>query len=223
MSRSLDLVALAGDVRTKAQSPEATVFPTLQNTTAEVRAIAAMFQARGPQAKTKLLLGAEGNASNLRDYWRAGVHVVHFATHGLADLRQPMTSLLLLPARDAGGGAAYLTAGQVLEWRGDIDLVFLAACDTAVGPVHFAEGMSGMQGAFLRAGAHNVIATLWPVEDVYASQFAADFYRRYTQGISAEQSLSETQRLWTRPSAGVRENELGYRRMTAWAHVLYAQ
>ncbi len=56
----------------------------------------------------------------------------------------------------------------------------LSACETAVGPARFADGMSGLQGAFLRAGARGVIATLWPVEDVYASQFAADFYRRYT-------------------------------------------
>ena len=35
-----------------------------------------------------------------------------------------------------------------------------------------ADGMPGLQRAFLRAGARGVIATLWPVEDVYASQFA---------------------------------------------------
>jgi CHAT domain-containing protein/Tfp pilus assembly protein PilF len=221
-SRSLDLVALASDSRGSGGSPEAAVFSTLHNTNSEVRAIAALFQSHDPRSETKLLLGADGSASNLRNYWKAGVDVIHFATHGLSDPRQPLTSLLLLPAKDAAGNAAYLTAGQVMEWRGDIDLVFLGACDTAVGPVRFAEGMSGMQGAFLRAGARGVIATLWPVEDVYASQFAADFYRRYTQGVPAAQSLSETQRAWIQPSQGVRESEQGYRRMTAWAHVLYA-
>ena len=78
-----------------------------------------------------------------------------------------------------------------------------------------------MQRAFLRAGARGVIATFWPVEDVYASQFAADFYRRYTKGKSAAQALSETQRAWLQPSPDVRENEQAYRRMTAWAHVFY--
>jgi CHAT domain-containing protein len=141
----------------------------------------------------------------------------------LADLRQPLTSLLVLPAKDAGGNTAYLTAGQVLEWRGDIDLVFLGACETAVGPARFAEGMSGIQGAFLRAGAQGVIATLWPVEDVYATQFAADFYRHYTKGASAAQSLSETQREWMQPSPGVRASEQAYRRVTAWAHAYYSE
>jgi CHAT domain-containing protein len=169
------------------------------------------------------LSGADGSADNLEKYWQAGVDVIHFATHGLPDLRQPLTSLLLLPAPDAAGKAAYLTAGQVMEWHGDVDLVFLGACDTAVGPVRFAEGMSGLQGAFLRAGARGVIGTLWPVEDAYASQFAADFYRRYTEGKSAADSLSETQREWLKSSPGIRGSEQAYRRMTASAHVFYAR
>jgi len=221
--RSVDLVALASDARSIADQPEGAVFSNLQNTNSEVRAIAALFRTSKPDSTIKLLSGADGSADNLEKYWQSGVDVIHFATHGLSDLRQPLMSLLLLPARDATGKAAYLTAGQVLEWRGDVDLVFLGACDTAVGPVRFAEGMSGLQGAFLRAGARGVIGTLWPVEDVYASQFAADFYRRYTEGKSAAESLSETQRAWFNSSPGVRGSEQAYRRMTASAHVLYAR
>lgn len=109
--------------------------------------------------------------------------MIHIATHGLADSRQPLASLLLLPALDSAGSPAYLTAGQVQEWRGDADLVFLSACETAVGPSRFAEGLPGLQRAFLRAGSRGVIATLWPVEDIYATTFAADFYRRYFGGM----------------------------------------
>ena len=118
---------------------------------------------------------------------------------------------------------SYLTAGQVQEWRGDADLVYLSACETAVGPARFADGLPGLQRAFLRAGARGVIATLWPVEDVYASLFAADFYRRYTAGTPAARALSETQRSWMQPAPGIRESEQAYRRMTAWAHAYYAQ
>jgi len=213
--RALRFAALAGEAKSKTGSPDSQVFPSLQGTNEEVRAIATMFSERNPRSAVNLMFGADGSASNLKKAWNEGVDVIHFATHGLADLRQPLTSLVVLPALDANGAPTYLTAGQVQEWRGDADLVYLSACDTAVG--------HGMQSAFLRAGARGVVATLWPVEDAYASQFARDFYSRYVAGIPASQALSETQRAWTHPAAGIREGEQGYRRMTAWAHAFYAQ
>jgi len=199
------------------------VFPPLHAVATEIRAIAALYSKREPPSRIRLLVGPDGNAAALQRTWEAGVDVIHFATHGLADIRQPLASLLLLQALDAQGNPTYLTAGQVQEWRGDANLVYLSACETAVGPARFASGMPGLQRAFLRAGARGVIATLWPVDDVYAGQFAADFYGRFTQGVSAALALSETQRAWLEPVRGIRENEQAHRRMTAWAHVFYAQ
>jgi len=192
-------------------------------TNAEARSIAAMFQKMDSPQPVKLLLGKEGDARNVKAIWQEGIDSIHFATHGLADLRQPIASLLLLPAPDSAGNPSYLTAGQVQEWRGNANLVYLSACETAVGPARFADGLPGLQRAFLRAGAHGVIATLWPVEDVYAGQFASDFYRRYTAGIPAAQALSETQRAWMQPAADVRASEIYPRRMTAWAHAFFTQ
>jgi CHAT domain-containing protein len=134
-----------------------------------------------------------------------------------------MTSLLMLPAVDVNGNATYLTAGQVQAWRGDADLVYLSACETAIGPARFADGMPGLQRAFLRAGARGVIATLWPIEDVYARQFATDFYRRYAAGLPAPRALADTQAAWMLPAAGIRAGEQAHRRMTAWAHAYYMQ
>ncbi len=58
-------------------------------------------RARDASAKVKLFTGADGTGTALRDIWSSGADVVHFATHALADLRQPMASLLVLPATDA--------------------------------------------------------------------------------------------------------------------------
>jgi CHAT domain-containing protein len=198
-------------------------FPNLPAAANEAHSIAELFRARDSSATIKLLYGADGNAAALEALWIHGADVVHFATHGLADLRQPLASMLMLPAVDAAGSPTYLTAGQVQEWRGDADLVFLSACETAVGQARFADGIPGLQRAFLRAGARGVIATLWPVEDAYASQFATDFYGRYTAGASAARALSETQRAWLAPVSGISANEQAHRRMTAWAHAFYTQ
>ena len=112
----------------------------------------------------------------------------------------------MLPATDANGKSTYLTAGQVQAWRGDTELVFLSACESAIGPPQYAAGMPGLQRAFLRAGARGVIATLAPIEDVLAQQFAADFYTRYTSGVPAARALSETQRAWLVPQPGMSDH-----------------
>jgi len=177
--------------------------PKLHAATKEINAAAALFSAREPLAKIKLFSGSDGNAAAVRDIWASGADVVHFATHALADLRQPVASLLVLPATDANGKPTYLTAGQVQSWRGDTELVFLSACESAIGPPQYAAGMPGLQRAFLRAGARGVIATLAPIEDVMAQQFAEEFYGRYTRGMPAAQALSETQRAWLTPAPGI--------------------
>jgi tetratricopeptide (TPR) repeat protein len=213
-------VGVAGNLVARGTGSRGGAFPALAAPDSETRSIAALFEHSLPAVSIKLLSGEQGNADNVRASWSAGSDVFHFATHGLADLRQPLASLLTLPATDATGNPRYLTAGQVQEWRGDADLVYLSACETAVGPAGFADGIPGLQRAFLRAGAHGVIATLWPVEDVYASQFATDFYQRYAAGVPAAQALSETQREWATAAPG---DEQPYRRITAWAHVYYTR
>ncbi len=222
-ARPFRLVALASGSGTLRSARIADPAPRLQAATAEIQAIADQFEASDRGARVKLFAGSDGDANTLRTLWSSGADVVHFATHALADLRQPMASLLVLPARDAKGTPAYLTAGQVQEWRGDVGLVFLSACESAIGPPRFAGGMPGLQSAFLRAGARGVIATLWPIEDVLAREFTADFYKRFTGGESAVQALNSTQRAWLAPDRSLSDVEFRRRRITALAHGYYTQ
>jgi CHAT domain-containing protein len=201
----------------------ARVFPGLGTPQAEGQMLASLFEMREGESRVKLLTGAEGDAASIKSLWSGGADVMHFATHGLANLRHPMASLLLLPATSKDGEPAYLTAGQVQEWQGDTGLVFLGACETAAGPARFGDGIPGLPRAFLRAGAHGVIATLWPVEDVAASQFSIDFYRRFTADGDAARALAETQRAWLTPVPGESAANHAYRLMTAWAHVFYVR
>lgn len=220
-ARPFRFVALASGHGTYRDAGQADPTPKLQVATREIKVAAGLFMTQDSTAKIKLLTGAEGNAAALRDIWSSGADVVHFATHALADLRQPIASLLVLPATDEGGRATYLTAGQVQGWRGDTELVFLSACESAIGPPQFAAGMPGLQRAFLRAGARGVIATLAPIEDVLAQEFSADFYKRYTSGESPSRALSETQRAWLVPNPRLSEADQLRRRITALSHAYF--
>jgi CHAT domain-containing protein len=218
--RSMVLVGIAsstGKLRSAGHE-----FTSLGAARAEVRAIAQLFADTDEATNIRLLTAADGDESTIRELWTGGADAVHFATHGLANLRFPSASLLLLP-KGGGKEAAYLTAGQVSEWRGDVGLVFLAACETAAGPARFAEGMSGLPRSFLSAGARGIVATLWPVEDVYESEFSVQFYRRFIVSRDAESALAETQRAWLQPRPGETEGAHQQRLATSWAHVFNAR
>jgi CHAT domain-containing protein len=192
---------------------DSSAFPSLPGAAIEVNAIRSLFT---PPEAVQVLEGTRLSIPEVRTALGEGADVMHFATHGLADVSHPLASLLSLP-----GGL--LTAGQIQEWRGNVGLVFLSACETAVGPTRFAEGTPGLQRAFLRAGAVDVIATLWPVEDRLAAEFAQQFYVELTHGVGAAEALARTQRLWFSSANTMTAQKMMRRRVAAWGYVLYSR
>jgi tetratricopeptide (TPR) repeat protein/CHAT domain-containing protein len=74
---------------------------------------------------------------------------------------------------DLGIVTAEAIAGLPLP---DLELVVLSACETGVGLVGGREGVFGLQRAFHLAGAHNVVASLWRVDDAATSILMEQLY-----------------------------------------------
>jgi CHAT domain-containing protein/tetratricopeptide (TPR) repeat protein len=175
-------------------------FPTrLPGTRREVQAAARSIRRAqayvGQRADERTLRGALG---------RHGM--VHVATHGVMNARNPMFSRIEL-SRGATGGSAddgRLEVHEVVRLRVSSPLVFLSGCETAIGmagATHWSRGedYATLAQAFLYAGTRDVIATLWQIEDDGAARFAGRFYRHLRES-SPSDALARAQRETIRDS-----------------------
>jgi CHAT domain-containing protein len=109
--------------------------------------------------------------------------VVHIASHGVLNARNPMFSRVDL-ARDGANGSTddgRLEVHEVLGLNVTSPLIVLSGCETAMAeewsgdPLRPA-GVATLAQAFLQAGAGNVIATLWRIDDAASAELVRRFY-----------------------------------------------
>lgn len=119
--------------------------------------------------------------------------VIHVASHGVMNAWNPMFSRIeLSPGRTSlPGDDGRLEVHEILDLASRADLVFLSGCETGLGVAQATAFSSGqdyatLAQAFLYAGARNVVATLWRVEDAGAGALADRFYHHYRAGAPAE-------------------------------------
>lgn len=113
-----------------------------------------------------------------------GKRFVHFATHGLVDLYDPLLSVLVLASSKKGERSdGFLEASEILDsdsFRG-AELVTLSACESGLGLVQGSEGVLGMTWAFLASGSRAVFCSLWSVDDAATADCMEHFYRAVTE------------------------------------------
>jgi CHAT domain-containing protein len=96
-----------------------------------------------------------------------------------------------IPAGDGGILTAEAIAGLDLR---KMDLVVLSACETGVGMTATGEGVLGLQRAFHTAGTHNVIASLWKVNDEATAVLMKLFFQKlWNEGKAPIHALREAQ------------------------------
>ncbi len=119
--------------------------------------------------------------------------ILHFATHAVLDEDHPDRSGVLLTAAPATeDGILQLREIVPLDLAGRI--VVLSSCRSASGTVLRGEGVLGLARAFFQAGAHTVIASLWPLRDDDGAALFDRFYDHLGQGESLAAALRAAQR-----------------------------
>ncbi|HYL04890.1 MAG TPA: CHAT domain-containing protein, partial [Thermoanaerobaculia bacterium] len=122
--------------------------------------------------------------------------VVHFATHAVADTRNPELSGLVLSQVDATGSprAGFLRVPDVEDLELAADLVVLSGCQTALGKEIRGEGLLGLTRAFAAAGVPRVLGSLWRVEDRATAEVMTRLYRAmWRHGATAAAALRTAQ------------------------------
>ncbi|MFK7819965.1 MAG: CHAT domain-containing protein, partial [Planctomycetaceae bacterium] len=147
-----------------------------------------------------------------------------FATHGFLlkddDAAHPLDRSGLVFAgvnsrRDGGDGDdGILTALEVLDcdFRGT-QLVMLSACDSALGRNQVGEGIAGLQQAFHLAGAEQVVATLWPIDDRETQVLMKNVWENLANGEPLKRALRRAQLDYIKNV----EQRLGYANPWLWA------
>lgn len=125
--------------------------------------------------------------------------IVHVASHGMLDPTSPLFSRIRF-SRGSGepGDDGRLEVHELLGLPMRSPLVFLSGCETGAGAAWTTlfdrgEDFATLARAFLFAGARNVIATQWRIEDAGAAVFAERFYR-HLRSRSPVEALALAQR-----------------------------
>jgi CHAT domain-containing protein/predicted negative regulator of RcsB-dependent stress response len=104
--------------------------------------------------------------------------IVHFATHGVLDPKNPENSGLFLSMvnRDGKQQNGFVGLQDIYALKSRVDLVVLSACRTGLGKAVKGEGLIGVTRGFMNAGASSAVASLWSVDDEATAELMKHFY-----------------------------------------------
>jgi CHAT domain-containing protein len=126
---------------------------------------------------------------------------LHFVTHGTASRAQPLESAVIL-SKEPASDTYKLYARDIVTRHLNAELVTISACNGSGTRAYSGEGLVGLSWAFVRAGAHNVIAALWEVSNAPSTaQLMDSFYKGLSRGEDPAAALRDAKLSFLRSSS----------------------
>jgi CHAT domain-containing protein len=177
-----------GRTRVLALAPEPGLLP---GSLEEASAIAGRFP-----AGATVLVGPEATESRFRDA-ASSYDALHVASRGVLNKENPLFSYIKLGEGSDSDGR--LEVHEVFGLDLQALTVVLSACETALGSGAFSDvppgdDWVGLVRAFLFAGASNVVASLWRVDDRATALLMEHFYTGLSAGLAPGEALAAAQR-----------------------------
>jgi CHAT domain-containing protein len=157
-------------------------FPALRQARAEMAQVGRYF----PESRRAVLAGPQATPSKFLASGPERFAYLHFVTHGSASRAHPLDSAVIL---SPDGDSFKLYARDIVKHPLSAYLVTISACSGSGTRAYSGEGLVGLSWAFLRAGAHNVIAALWEVSDTSTPQLMDRLYGELSQGQDPASAL----------------------------------
>lgn len=146
--------------------------------------------------QTLLVTGFDATREMLNNTDLTQYAILHFATHGVLDPRNPANSGLFLSMvnRDAKKQDGFVGLQDIYALKARVDLVVLSACRTGLGKEVKGEGLIGVTRGFMNAGASSAVASLWSVDDQATAELMKHFYANMLrQGMPPAAALRAAQ------------------------------
>lgn len=184
-------------------APAALGLPYLSGSLDEVEGLARFLQEKGHPAA--VLSGPGATAAGLQAQLDA-LHpaVLHFAVHGRADLEHPDACALILADDQHSPERELFPFRRIRDLDlSQVGLVVLSACKSLIGRSGRDAGMEGLAWAFLQAGATQVIASRYSVQDAVTARFMTVLYEHLLRHPVAEalgHARDECLSRWTMPA-----------------------
>ncbi|MDD2965748.1 MAG: CHAT domain-containing protein [Bacteroidales bacterium] len=157
----------------------------------EVNDVAALFRAKG--LPVQVFTGKQARKSSFRQ-WAGGASIVHVATHGLVNKRNPEKSGLVFATDTTSNTDPLLYMGEMFGMKANPSLMVLSACKTGVGVLEKGEGIMALPRGLLVAGVQNVVASLWNVNDQATRPLMVGFYRHLLNGDDYATALQKSKK-----------------------------
>lgn len=171
------------------------LLPPLPGSEREVKSIASILKWKDgwkgvfTSPPSDVLLREESTEHRLKSTDLTQYRYLHFATHSFADKNNPAESGIILETSGSDGEDGILHAHEIFDLNLNAELVVLSSCDTAKDAANDNSGLSGFAKGFIYAGARNLVASLWPSDDVGTQILMQEFYQELAKGLSSDVAL----------------------------------
>jgi len=161
-------------------------YPKLDFASTEISEIASTMSAAHPT----VVEGPSATPASYRAAQPGDFNFIHFSAHAAAaGLRESAldSSVILSGPPDK----CRLMARDVVQIHLNAELVTVSACRSAGSRMYAGEGLVGFAWAFMKAGAQNVIAGLWDVNDQSTVRLMAGLYSGLAKGQREADALRD--------------------------------